>query len=326
MRRHIKTTLSTILAVGMLGCAVMLSVSSAEGPYQHAGANAFNKPLGHPDKALIQTQWLAQCEADPAPSEQTAFDWKLDQCDACPKCGFKGSHVAPVVLDLPDLMGPGEATAIDVIKRKLGINVFRGSIFEEPEFPAAKLFINAATPALKTQTCDAYSGSCGQATSACSTFCDVLDCGKSNVATTVSVNAITEACQAPCEKACSAECASAKEHVGVATTSAPAAPRGMAFSSSIQEDSVAALRRASLDLDEAAMRLEVGDRYAEADALREAAQHLRAKARDLKRAASAGETAATTQSPYCPGITGYRAAEANDDESHWHVSPVGLTR
>src|SRR5688572_32517558 len=121
MRRQIKTTLSTIAAVAMLGCAVMLSVSSADGPYRHGGENAFNgPPLGHPDKALIHAQWLAECEDSPAPAEQTAFDWKLDQCDACPKCGFKDSHVTPVVLDVPELLGTGDATAIEVIKRKLG--------------------------------------------------------------------------------------------------------------------------------------------------------------------------------------------------------------
>jgi hypothetical protein len=113
--------------------------------------------------------------------------------------------------------------------------------------------------------------------------------------------------------------------VGVATASLAGAPRGQAFASSIEEDSVAALRRASLDLDEAAMKLEVSDRYAEADALREAAQHLRVKARDLKHSASAGETAAATQSLYRPGTTGYPATNANDDESPFHFS-IGLTR
>jgi hypothetical protein len=71
------------------------------------------------------------------------------------------------------------------------------------------------------------------------------------------------------------------------------------------EDSVAALRRASLDLDEAAMRLEVSDRYSEADALREAAQHLRIKARQLKEGASVSTTRSSTDSAVqATGYTG----------------------
>ena len=60
------------------------------------------------------------------------------------------------------------------------------------------------------------------------------------------------------------------------------------------ENATAALRRAGTELDEAARRLEESDRYCEADALREAAQLLRVKARGLKN----GETAtAPIQSP-----------------------------
>jgi hypothetical protein len=327
MRRQIKTTLSTIAAVAMLGCAVMLSVSSAEGPYRHGGENAFNgPPLGHPDKALIQTQWLAECDAEPAPRERTAFDWGLDERGACPKCGFSDSRVAPVVLDVPELLGACDATAIDVIKRKLGINAFRGSIFEEPGFPAAQLFINDAPPVLKTHVCDPYSGTCAQSSQACATLCDALDCGKSNVATSTAVNASHEVCGASCDKTCDTACAGEKAVVGVATAALPGAPRGKAYASSIEVDSVAALRRASLELDEAAMRLEVSDRYAEADALREAAHHLRVKARDLKRLPSAGSTAAVDQPPFVPESTGYSAPKPNDDEPQWFTSPVGLTR
>jgi hypothetical protein len=105
-----------------------------------------------------------------------------------------------------------------------------------------------------------------------------------------------------------------------------------AVSSSIVEDSVAALRRASLDLDEAAMRLEVSDRYTEADALREAAQHLRMKARDLKRPAAGGVTATATESlhntanVYRRGFTGYPATTADDDSATWRTSPVDISR
>jgi hypothetical protein len=79
---------------------------------------------------------------------------------------------------------------------------------------------------------------------------------------------------------------------------------GRAFSSNIEEDSVAALRRASLDLDQAAMKLEVGDRYAEADALREAAQHLRIKARQLKQ----GAAVTSSSSASAVQATGYSPA------------------
>ena len=298
MRKQLKTALSTIAAVTILGGAVMLSVSSAEGPYRHAGENAFNgPPLGHPDKALIQTHWLTECDAPPAPSDQASFDWGLDQSDTCPKCGFTNSHVTPVVLDVPELLGPGDATAIDVIKRKLGINVFRGSIFEEPAFPTARLYLHDAPPVLRTQLCD--SGSCAFSTAQRATSCDSLHCDKSDVAAVTAVDSKCDVCQTACDKAAATTaCAGANPNGDAASTAAPAAIHGIAFASSIGEDSVAALRRASVDLDEAAMRLEAGDRYAEADALREAAQHLRVKARGLKQSASAGQTTTASQPPY----------------------------
>ena len=309
MRKHFQKTLSTMFAVGLLGCAVMLSVSSAEGPYRHAGQNAFNgAPLGHPDRALIHTQWLAECDVAPAPADHTAFDWKLDDCDACPKCGFKDSHVTPVVLDVPELMGPSDASAIEVIKRKLGINAFRGSIFEAPDCSAAQLFSNAA--------CTAIDAVCGH--DSCSAFgvC----------------SAESEQCDKTCDTgACAAQ---TKVTVGVAAASSPSAPRDQAFAKMIEEDPVAALRRASLDLDEAAMKLEVSDRYAEADALREAAQHLRIKARQFKVGQSVSATNHTNASAvqatwyapaaYCPESFIYPAPSSQNSAPYYFQSPSGI--
>src|SRR5262245_49887810 len=45
----------------------------------------------------------------------------------------------PVVLDLPDAACSGDSTAIETIKRKLGINIFRGSIFDGADSPAQQL-------------------------------------------------------------------------------------------------------------------------------------------------------------------------------------------
>jgi hypothetical protein len=350
MLRHIKTTLSTIAAVGMLGCAVMLSVSSAEGPY-HASDNAFNgPPLGHSDKALIQAQWLSQCDAEPATADRAAFDWGFPAEGCCPKCCFKDSKVTPVVVDVPELLGPSDVTAIEVIKRKLGINAFRGSIFEDPQFPAAQWLSCDAPPKLGISFCDAFSLINVGASSACGTSCNAIDMGKSTVTTATAATTSNEICSsheacatagacstanAQCDKcsdsglltqACESRPASTVEASTVVS-----APRGRAVSSSIEEDSVAALRRASLDLDEAAMRLEVSDRYSEADALREAAQHLRMKARDLKRPATGAVTATATEfhdavTRYRTGITDYPGTNAQEDQPKAFKFSVGISR
>jgi hypothetical protein len=336
MRKHFQKTLSALFAIALLGSAVMLSVSSAEGPYRHAGQNAFNgPPLGHPDKALIQVRWLEECESAAVPSDKTAFDWQLDACDACPKCGFKDSQVAPVVLDVPDFLGPSDATAIEVIKRKLGINPFRGSIFEEPSFSAVQIFGADAPPRLATSICEPIceAGACSSAT--CGTCCDASDTCRTAAATATAAKIRNEvvsshetcaagsecsAAGAQCDPGCNGSdaCTCAAEprtNIGVASDWLTFNPRSQAFASSIEEDPVAALRRASLDLDEAAMKLEVSDRYAEADALREAAQQLRFRARQLKQ----GAEVTSSSSASAVQATGYSPATHCSED---FISPV----
>jgi hypothetical protein len=329
MQRHFKKTLSTILAIALLGCAVMFSVSSAKGPYQGASDNAFHgPPLGHTDKALINTHWLDDCTVDSAPVNQAAFDWGFPADEACPKCGFKDVNVKPVVLDVPELLGPDDATAIETIKRKLGINAFRGSIFEDPAPPAAQLFPQGAAPELKAQTCDA--ACCSKNTTAATTACSTTAAAGGVCNAAKGSCAAGDAVAAASDHFCTAvgECSAnaSNKNIGVPKDWLISAPLARAVATSIEENAVLALRGASFDLDEAAKQLEACDRYHEADALRQAAQELRIKARELKKLAHVAASPTTNGSAYGSGVVyeegGYGAANTTFDEPAVFQSPV----
>jgi hypothetical protein len=283
MRYHFKRTLATALAVALLGCAVMLSVSVAKGPYRHAGENAFEgPPLGHPDKALISAAWI---DAEPPATDGDTFDWGLECGDACPKCGFKDSQVTPVVLDMPELLGGSDEAAIEVIKRKLGINAFRGSIFDGPAAPTAQLLKHDTPAELKTFDCVLEKLTGSDATSTCG-----VECLESQAA-------VCTAGPAGCAESCAAACKAtdvAVESVSDTCTLTPVATaaNGSGYSAEITllpgpSDRVELLRHVSPGLDELANKLEDAELYAEADAVREAAQRLRLKARELKTGISA---------------------------------------
>ncbi|MEX2142596.1 MAG: hypothetical protein WD894_25305 [Pirellulales bacterium] len=298
MRYHFKRTLSTTLAVALLGCAVMLSVSAAKGPPRPAGENAFEgPPVGHPDKALISTSWIDEGTAEPFASDDQAFDWGLECGAGCPKCGFKDPHVTPVVLDMPELLGGSDEAAIDVIKRKLGINAFRGGIFDGPAAPTAQLLKHDAPAELKTFDCvlEKLTGNFAQST------CGV-ECLESQAA-------VCAAGPAGCAESCAAACKAtdvAVESVSDSCTLTPVAtaPEASEYNAELTlvpepSDRVELLRHVSPGLDELANELEQADLYAEADAVRHAAQQLRLKARELK----TGATAATHPRPWKPVST-----------------------
>jgi hypothetical protein len=285
MRNQLKRTISAALAIGLLGYAVMLSVGMAESPYRRTrGENAFERPIGHPEKALIAVPWLqhsaseAWLAAEPAPSmpaapmptaETVAFDWGIESHATCPKCALKDSKVTPVVFDVPDALGPSDATAIETIKRKLGINSFRGTIFDGAEPPARQL-IKQDAPA-KLLTLDRVLEGVDRCDESCS-------CPSS-------------ACATDQTKSTSENSAKTDDDCPGATPPAGNRPRAVSLEpvrdEAIDYDPISVLRQTGWELDHCAQNLEDIDRFTEADALRDAAQVLRVKARELRHAKTA---------------------------------------
>jgi hypothetical protein len=82
------------------------------------------------------------------------------------------------------------------------------------------------------------------------------------------------------------------------------------------------------------MKLEVSDRYAEADALREAAQQLRVRARQLKGGASVSMTSSASASPvqatgyapavFCPDSFISPATSDQNPAPNYFQSPYGI--
>jgi hypothetical protein len=321
MRYHLKRTLSTTLAVALLACAVMLSVSVAKGPYRHASENAFDgPPLGHPDKALISTAWIDDSNAESLVTDEPAFNWGLECGDTCPKCGFKDSQVTPVVLDMPELLGGGDEAAIATIKRKLGINAFRGSIFEGPPTPTAQLLRHDAPAELKMFDCvlekltgvaskTTCGAECAQSTAAIESTAAVATttpavCGET--CTAASSDTSATACNEQCSAACKANNVAATASASDCTTGPVETTRYVIVDGQVgthrglPSERIELLRElAGPGLDEVANELEKADLYAEADAVREAAQRLRLKARELK----TGATAAAHPRPWKPVST-----------------------
>ena len=303
MRRFSKQTISTALAVGILGYAVMLTASLAKGPYQHGSENAFEgPPVGHPEKALIWHAWVPEPVVRQAAAvNHDEFDWGLQCAEACPKCGHKDPKVTPVVLDVPELMGPSEA-AIDMIKRKTGINAFRGTVFEGPEAPAAKMLKQEEPAELKAfdrvlrnsgrNVLDhsgipqaGYGYNFGDAT-----ISDALGGHAESAAGAATDRIVESPAASPAEiwngrPACpmgtdcgqaaltaidnGKDCPGSSVNIGVAITPVPSDP-------------VELLRQHGSGMDEIANTLEEHELYHEADAIRDVAQRLRLKARALK--------------------------------------------
>ena len=330
MRNPAKRTLSTVLAMAILGCAVMLSVSLAKEPAGDCAENAFvGSPLGLTDKALIGAGYGRYCNSDDTATdvasgaEGATFDWGLHSGHVCPKCRNADPAVLPAILNVSDLLGPGDATTIGVIKRKTGINVFQGSIFDGPDAPAMKLIQRdepaelhsfddvlkqigyCTAPESSAVACDAADKVCG---SVCvvPTGCDeACDDGKKHTVglgvVSAAVNAcydalggkkvgIGRACSANCSDLCGSSCSNLDEgasyvNPGRATTNFTRSSRSPSAIDEWQINPLVALRHASRGLDEVAANLEEQERYAEADAVREAAEQLRMKARDLKKTA-----------------------------------------
>ncbi len=313
MQNTWKRAISAALAISLLGSAVMLSVGQAKGPYRHVGENSFDRrSLGHPEKALI-ANWQSDVQhTDEAAPQNASFDWGFGITEACPKCGFKDSHVTPVVMDMPELLGPGDTAAIEVIKRKLGINAFRGSIFDGADEPATELMKRSvaekwlATPRAPARLADEATN---DAPPELRTFDVVLErLNRGELSTTAAAAAedvsqddvcptntsARESCEsmpsltvvswlaATKQGACNDRCTCSSAPADATRTSLELTPVAVAA-----ENPTAALRRAGTELDEVASRLEENDRYTEADALREAAQLLRVKARGLKNGESA---------------------------------------
>jgi hypothetical protein len=334
MRNPAKRTLSTALAMAILGYAVMLSASLAKGPNgKSAGENAFDgPPLGLPDKVLIGAGSGGCCDSKDIATPQFAssndgavFEWGLESGEVCPKCRKAEAAVVPVVLDVPELLGPGDASAIGAIKRKTGINVFHGSIFDGPDAPTIRLIqgeqpaelesfdhvlerigYSGTAAAWRAVGCDIddvtnglkCAGKCAESP-ACDQVCD----GERKLTAGLKVvrafgNACYDAFGGPkvtigstdstrCADTCDENRCESDDIMGSINPRRPIARfTPSSFVPSRDEDSqtdpIIALRHASHGLDKVAEHLEEQERYAEADAMREAAQQLRLKARSLK--------------------------------------------
>jgi hypothetical protein len=212
--------------------------------------------------------------------------------------------VTPVVLDLPDNTSSGDATAIETIKRKLGINVFRGSIFDgadspaqqviKQDVPARLLSLNGALDC--TDRCDQF-GACATSScpnSACSS-CPNSACATAKTALTVEWSAKADD-----------NCPGAAAATSIASTES-SSEKCAHECENCDKGAIDVLRNSSSQLEEVAWRFETEDRYEEADSLREAAQQLRVLARGFKQAA---------------------AATASGEAPRWstHSRPVGFGR
>jgi hypothetical protein len=221
------------------------------------------------------------------------------------------------------LLGPGDASSIGAIKRKTGINVFQGSIFDGPDAPTMKLiqreepaelhsfdqvlkqigYCNPApgSTAVACDQADTTTGTAWVRSPACAEVCvgdNELPAGLGVVRAAVSAcydalggkkvgigRTSSAKCDEMCENSCrvddDAELARPRRPIARFTRSSV----GLSGPDEWQTDPMSALRHASRGLDEVAANLEEQERYSEADAVREAAQQLRVKARDLKKTA-----------------------------------------
>jgi hypothetical protein len=179
------------------------------------------------------------------------------------------SKVTPVVFDVPDISAPIDATAIDTIKRKLGINSFRGTIFDGAEPPGRQL-IQQDIPA-KLLTLDRVLDCADRCDDSCA--CPNTGC---SVDKTISTRVESVATDDDCPGA-----ASTVSGAAVETQSRPVA---LVKDKSGDRGAIDVLRYSSTQMDEVARHLEDDDRYDEADAMREAAQQLRVLARGFKHA------------------------------------------
>jgi hypothetical protein len=127
---------------------------------------------------------------------------------------------------------------------------------------------------------------------------------------------IGRTCSANCSEVCGASCSKAGEGASYVNpdqatmTFTRSSPSPSALNE-WQINPLVALRHASRGLDEVAANLEEQERYAEADAVREAAQQLRMKARDLKK--TAGSNAQVDVHPDKP-VAYYVPASPRDQD------------
>jgi hypothetical protein len=259
----------------------MLSAGLAEPLHRPSNhENAFDgPPVGHPEKALLfaagspppapeawQREMAERWPEVPQPPQPAAFDWRLDAAPTCPLCRYHDSQVKPVVMDVPEWLAPSDTTAIETIKRKLGINAFRGTIFDGRDQPAETIVKQEAPARLLTVEWVPETARCDESGSSCQCACPAAK--------------VKSDCQYTAD---SEEDCPGAESTSLAS-SPPPAPLDADNKSEGHPQPVHVLRQGSAELDELAKRLEEDDRYAEADAVRHAAQQLRLTARELKQA------------------------------------------
>jgi hypothetical protein len=169
MRRELLPLFGIAALFGSLTTlSVVLAVDPVDYPYEIPSAPRTDKALIYTPPAQGQIRALAadrtqQCDrcsantlSHAAANTDNYCHGSTSACD-CPTTGhcLAGTTATsscdhahcrqPVVVDLPELLGPNDTSAIDVIKRKLGINVFAGTIYENAASPPAGIWSSDET-------------------------------------------------------------------------------------------------------------------------------------------------------------------------------------
>jgi hypothetical protein len=285
MRRELLPLFGIAALFGSLTTlSVVLAVDPIDYPYEISASPRSDKALiftpPAPDQiksvAFDSGELCARCSAKNstyAAAEASDHSHCSNACDCPTACHCPATAAAsscdnancrqPVVVDLPELLGPTDGSAIDVIKRKLGINVFAGTIYENsPPSPA----LPCASSAWHSDEIHYYP------TPTANQLFPQHDARMYRLS--VGIGVISDA-----------------GLLGDLDDDCPGStPRDVAKTAYVAEEpectectvGIDALRNSSEDLDSAANHLERLERYEQADLIRSAAHELRHLARRLR--------------------------------------------
>lgn len=200
---------------------------------------------------------------------------------------------AQLAFDAPEMSGPADRAAIDLIKRKTGVNVFQGTIFDDPNLTALQFDQQPTEDNLAWF--DSVLGRLAERDEQPQDTRQAMHLSEQPPRANATALTGTDVVRLEPIK-CSFDVA-ADSH----DTAASYARTGHR-----ELHAVESLRDASYQLEADAQALEEQDRYEEADALRDSARELREKARAMR-----GHTAALSEPAMLP-----TAAEAAMPEAH----------
>jgi hypothetical protein len=279
MRRELLPLFAIAALFGSLTTlSVVLAVDPLDYPYEVSTSSRNDKALIYtPPPAQIQaaatncSEHCSRCSANNVnyaaalatePCHCSTAACRCPSTDAAAASSCDSAHCRqPVVVDLPELLGPTDGSVIDVIKRKLGINVFAGTIYDASCAPPCSTD-TAAFDWLPNFEAEADKPLIGRGYH----FNRIAGVGVNSDAGLVGdVYLDDDDCPGSASR-------------GVATTSyVTEEPECIECTVGID-----ALRNSGEDLDAAANQLEKLERYEQADQLRNAAHELRYLARRLR--------------------------------------------